>query len=581
MAVVQFSGILERKRAAHLLRRITFGPNKEEIDAYSSLTPQAALTLLFTDLPEPQPPIDLKTNTTWVNAPSTTANSADVALQEYFKGWWLKQMLAQGITITDRLPAMVREKIVFFIHTHLTTIQEVVGNSRALYFQNVLFRKYALDGNKAAAINLKELTKKVSIDNAMLILLDGKLNVKGDPNENFGRELIELYSLGKGLQGNIPPSTNQGDYIYYTEQDVRSAALVMSGWDTNTSFTTLDMDTGLPRGKAKVNASTVASQHDNSVKQFSARFNNATITPNPTLLIGGQPTEASMIDEISQLVDLIYAQPECPKNICRKIYRFFVYHDINATTDATIISELADTFVTNGYKIEPVIRELLGSQHFYDLMDASVENDKFGAIIKSPLELITETLNFFEYTLPDYTTQLDAYYKTTDNLFNQLRIMGMNFMNPIDVSGFDAYHQYPMFNRAWISTNALNRRYNFIFLSMTTDNMMMDGAISIDLYAYMKLRFATTANDPDACIRELISYLFPLAQETTEITTERLNYFKLQFFQLGEALPQGPLVFWQFSWNNGDTIPASKTDARGMLQDLVNALLQSPEFQLH
>ena len=578
MALVQFSGILERKRAAHLLRRITFGPNKGEIDTFSSLTPVAALTLLFTDTAEPQPPVDLKTGTTWVTAPSTAANSTDAVLQEYFKGWWLKQMLAQDISSANRLPAMVREKIVFFLHTHLTTIQEVVGNSRALYFQNVLFRKYALDGSKPALINLKELTKKVSIDNAMLILLDGKLNVKGDPNENFGRELIELYTLGKGLQGNIPPSTVQGDYIYYTEQDVKAAALVMSGWDTNTTFTTLDADTGLPRGKAKTNATTIATQHDNSVKQFSARFNNATITPNPALLSSGQATEASMIDEISQLVDLIYSQAECPKNICRKIYRFFIYHEIDATIDATIISELAATFVANGYKIEPVIKELLGSQYFYDLMDASVDNDKFGAIIKSPLELVTETLSFFEYSLP---AQLDAYYKTTDNLFNQLRIMGMNFMNPIDVSGFDAYHQYPMFNRAWISTNALNRRYNFIFLSMTTDNMMMDGAITIDLYAYMKLRFGSVAADPDAFIRELISYLFPLSQEITEITTERLNYFKQQFFQLGEALPQGPLVFWQFSWANGDTIPASKTDARGMLQDLVNALLQSPEFQLH
>jgi len=581
MALVQFSGVLERKRAAHLLRRITYGPNKEEIDTFSALTPAAALNLLFVDTTEPQPPIDLKTGATWVNAPSTAANSADGTLQEYFKGWWLKQMLAQDVSSSNRLPAMVREKILFFIHTHLTTIQEVVGNSRALYFQNVLFRKYALDGSKAAAINLKELTKKVSIDNAMLILLDGKLNVKGDPNENFGRELIELFTLGKGLPGNTPPSTTQGDYVYYTEDDVKAAALVMSGWDTNTNFTTLDADTGLPRGKAKLNASNTASQHDNTTKQFSARFNNATITPNPALLIGGLATEASMMDEVSQLIDLIYSQPECPKNICRKIYRYFVYHDIDATLDAAIISELAATFVSNGYKIEPVIRELLGSQHFYDLMDTDVNNDKFGAIIKSPLELITETLQFFEYTVPNYTSQLEAFYKTTDNLFGQLRIMGMNFMNPTDVSGFDAYHQYPMYNRAWISTNSLNRRYNFIFLSMTTDTMMMDGAINIDLYAYAKLRFASVATDPDAFIRELISYLFPLAQETTEITTERLNYFKLQFFKLGEALPQGPLAFWQFSWNNGDNIPTSKIDARGMLQDLVNALLQSPEFQLH
>lgn len=580
MALIQFSGNLGRKRAAHLLKRITFGPNKADMDAFSSLTPAAALHLLFQETSIPTPPIDLKTNATWVNIPSTDANSDDSVLQSYFKGWWLNNMLAQHVSPTDKLAQMVREKIVFFLHTHLTTIQEVVGSSRALYFQNVLFRTYAFDETKPAPINLKDLTKKICIDNAMLTLLDGKLNVKGDPNENFGRELIELYTLGKGLQGSIPPSTTQGDYIYYTEQDVKAAALIMSGWDTDTTFTTLDTDTSLPRGKAKTNASNVSNQHDNTVKQFSARFNNAIITPNPALLIGGLPTEASMIDEISQLIDLIYSQPECPKNICRKLYRFFTYHEIDATIDTNIITDLSNTFISGGYKIEPVIKELLGSQHFYDLMDVDVNNDMFGAIIKSPLELVTETISFFEYPFPIYSSQLEDLYKTTDNLFEQLRIMGMNFMNPTDVAGYDAYYQYPMFNRAWISPNTLNRRYNFIYLSMTTDNTM-EGALNIDLYTFIKVRFGGSASDPDVFIRELITYLFPMSIETTEITTERLNYFKVQFFKLGEALPQGPLAFWQFSWSNGDTIPASKTDARGMLQDLVNALLQSPEFQLH
>lgn len=580
MALPQQSGILGRKRAAHLLRRITFGPNKADIDTFANYSVSDALDLLFKDTALPEPPVDLKTGVTWVNIPSTTANSSESPLQEYFKGWWLKQMLAQDVAVTDRLPFMVREKILFFIHTHLTIIQGTVSNSRSFYFQNALFRNFALDGNKPAEISLKELTKKISVDNAMLTLLDGKLNVKGDPNENYGRELIELYTLGKGLPGFVPNSTTQGDYVYYTEKDVRSAAYVLSGWDTNLSFTSIDPDTLIPRGRAKVNGAGQATQHDNSTKKFSARFNNATITPDPTLLVGGLPTEASMIDEISQLIDLIYSLPECPKNICRKIYRFFVYHEIDQQLDDAIITDLAATFVANGYKIEPLIREILGSQHFFDMMDTSFDNDKFGALIKSPLELITETLNFFEHKLPDYKTQLDAFYKTTAYLFAQMKSMNMDFMNPIDVAGYDPYHQYPIYNRGWISTTALNRRYDFIFLSMTTENKM-PGEIRIDLYDYFKLRFATTANDPDAFIRELISYLLPLSEETTEITTERISYFKLQFYLLGEALPQGPLAFWTFSWANGDTLPISKVDARGMLQDLVNAVLQSPEYQLH
>ena len=288
MALSQQTGTLGRKRAAHLLRRITFGPNKSDIDLFANYTVSVALNNLFQDTTIPEPPLDLKTNATWVNAPSTTANSSDSPLQEYFKGWWLKQMLGQDVSGTDRLPFMVRERILFFLHTHLTTVQATVGNSRSLYFQNTLLRMYALDGAQPAEINLKELTKKISIDNAMLKLLDGRLNVKGDPNENYSRELIELYSIGKGLSVfSIPPVIKD---VNYTEKDVRSAALVLSGWDVDTTFLTIDTDTLIPRGKAKLNNVGQATQHDNTLKQFSASFGNATIAPDPTLLVGGLPT---------------------------------------------------------------------------------------------------------------------------------------------------------------------------------------------------------------------------------------------------------------------------------------------------
>jgi hypothetical protein len=103
--------------------------------------------------------------------------------------------------------AMV-EKMVFFYHTHFTTKEEVVQSNQALYHQNELFRYYALG-------NFKELTRKVCLDNAMMIFLDGRDNDRNNVNENFGRELLELYTIGKG------PQTGPGDYTHYTEQDVK------------------------------------------------------------------------------------------------------------------------------------------------------------------------------------------------------------------------------------------------------------------------------------------------------------------------------------------------------------------------
>ena len=577
MPLTPHTGALGRKSAAHLLRRATFGATKLEIDSYSSLTANTAIGQLFQATTLPAPPV-LPGGATWVTLPPNgTEDEND--LQHYLVCWWLGVILTNGVSPTTRLAFSTREKVTFFLHTHLTTIQAVVDNSRALYFQNALLRNFAFDSVADPKITLRELTKKICIDNAMLVLLDGRLNVKGNPNENFARELLELYTIGKGLSGQVPATGTPGDYFYFTEQDVQSAAKVLSGYDFDNQFTTIDADTLLPRGKIKTGAGVLPNQHDNTVKQFSARFGNAIVTPNPTLLSGTLPTEASMLDEIDQLINLIYNLPETPKNICRKIYRFYVYHDITATIDSTIIASMVTTFIANNFKIEPVIRELLESQHFYDSADASVDNDNFGAIIKSPLELVSETLTFFEYQLPDYVSQSSSFYMKAETVLQRIKDQGMDLMNPFDVAGYEAYHQFPLFHRMWINTNALTQRYNFIFETMTTDNVMPNN-VSIDLLAYMQSRFAGNASDPDAFIRELVTYIFPMNTEGPEITTERLDWFRLQLFKLGQALPQGPLLFWQFSWANANIIPASGEDARGMLQDMINAMMQSPEYQL-
>jgi uncharacterized protein (DUF1800 family) len=565
MPLPQLAGTLGRKRATHLLHRATFGATKAQIDSFANLTANQALTQLFQAQPVPALPLDLKTSVEWVNDAPTPANSEDGDLQEFFKGWWIGQMLKTNTSI--------REKIVFFLHSHFTVRQEVVGSSRALYFQNVLFRRFALDGVADPDINFKTLTQKISIDNAMLVLLDGRLNVNGAPNENYARELLELYSIGRGLEGTFPPTSELGDYFYFTEQDVQAAARVLSGWDIDDTFTTLDPDTDIPQGVVKSNG-TLATQHDNKPKEFSARFGNAVIQGDPALMQGGLPTQASVLDELDQLIELIYAQPETARNICRKIYRFFVYYDITPDIEANIIPNLVATFQSNGYKIQPVIRDLLGSQHFYDA-NAGVNDDNFGAIIKSPLDLITGTLKFLEFTMPNDQTDLENFYATTANIVRLMADQGMNFLNPYDVAGYEAYHQFPVYNRFWITTNSLTQRYNLISqifgLPMPTDEM---GTIRIDLYQFVKSRFDAVALDVDALIRALASYLLPLSTESTEITTERYNYFKARFLDIFD------LTYWQTEWVAATGNEMSRNGVRTRLEALFNAMLQTPEYQL-
>jgi uncharacterized protein (DUF1800 family) len=472
-----------------------------------------------------------------------------------------------------------------------TTIQSKVDNSRSLYFQNQLYRKFAFDKTLGINYNIKELTKKVSVDNAMLRLLDGNLNVNGSVNENYGRELFELFSIGRGLEGTLPPATIPGDYFNFKEQDVRAAAKVLSGWELDATFSTSDITVDLnlagtiklPRGKVRGSV-TNASAHDNSVKQFSDRFNNATIQPDPLLLSGTGATEASALDEISQLIELIYSQPETARNFCRRVYRFFVYHEINQTIDDTIIAEMANTFAANGYKIQPVLEDLFQSQHFYDAA-AGVDDDNFGGIIKSPLDLMVGTYRMFDIQFPDPITSTIPFYQKMGELLRDLDGMGMHFYQPFDVAGYDAYHQYPIYHRSWISTNYLTRRYEFI-RKLVSDNQIMTGALKIDVVAFVQTNISLAiASDARSLIIELAKYFLPLADNLTfdpalddnaGLTAERLNYFLTAFLKTPQidADPEGA---WTFRWNN----PVDMDVVKGQLESLFNAMLQSPEYQLY
>lgn len=592
MPLPSLAGSLGYKRAAHLLHRVSFGPTKQQIDAFATLSAGQAVSVLFQQsLPDPVLPIDPETGTEWVLTGTTDANSGDSDLQEFFKGWFIGQMLSVGVAAADSLSYSTREKIVFFLHTVFTTIQSKVDNSRSLYFQNQLFRKFAFDKALGTDYTIKELTKKISVDNAMLRLLDGNLNVNGSVNENYGRELFELFTIGRGLEGTLPPASVPGDYFNFTEQDVRAAAKVLSGWELDPTFSTmdnlvdLDLAGAIKLARGKVRGSTTnANAHDNSIKQFSDRFNNATIQPDPLLLSGSNATEASALDEISQLIELIYSKPETARNFCRRVYRFFVYHEINQTIDDTIIQEMANTFVGSGYKLQPLLEDLFQSQHFYDAAPG-VDDDHFGGIIKSPLDLMVGTFRLFSIQLPDPLSSPVSYYEKTGELIRALESMGMHFYEPFDVAGYDAYHQYPIYHRSWISTNFLTRRYEFI-RNLVSESQMMPGSLKIDVVMFVKDNISNAiAADARSLIIELAKYFLPLADNLTfdpalddnsGLTAERLNYF-LSAFLKSPQIDADPEGAWTFRWNNLTEMEV----VRGQLQNLFNAMLQSPEYQLY
>lgn len=588
MPLPEYSGTLGYNRAAHLLRRASFGPTKQQIETFASLTPLQATNLLFNQvLPDPSIPIDPDTNEQWVITGVTDPEKMEFQYEEYFKRWFVGQMLSTGATPALSLAYSVREKLVLFLHTHFTAIQEKIGNSRALYFQNLLYRQFALDATALPEVNFRELTKKVSVDNAMLRLLDGNLNVKGSPNENYARELFELYSIGRGLEGSLPPTPAPGDYIIYKEQDVQAAARVLSGFDFDNTFSNIDPDTNLPRGKVR-GSDTNATGHDNGVKEFSDSFIDINtglpyvIQPDPTLLNGANATLESALDEISQLVDMLYEQEETQRHICRKIYRYYVYHDIPVPLHDTIIAEMANTFRTNGFKLQPVVENLLRSQHFYEAA-AGVDDDNVGSIIKSPLDLIVGSLRFFNYQIPDITVSASEFYQKTGEIIGLADNQGMSFYQPFDVAGYDAYHQFPVYHRSWITVNYLARRYDFIRRLVSE---MEGGMLKVDVVNFVQTNFTVgDASNARNLIIELARELLPvsnnltfdtMADDTATITAERLNYFLVAFLE-NPKIDDDPEGAWTIRWTNG----FDPETVRRQLENLFNAMMQSPEYQLH
>lgn len=546
-SIQPISGVLGITRAAHLLRRATFGPTAAQIGEFAKLDAQTAIDRLLQAQPVPPAPIDPKTGKSWLPKPQAEVNSDDDALFAHFKAWFLDQMLNSGATLTERMT--------YFYHTHLPADHTLIMNAPSLYYQNALYRYYALG-------NYKTLFTKVTADNAMLVYIDNTLNDVDSPNENYAREMLELYSIGKG------PQLGAEDHTNYTELDVQQAARVLTGLRHNFEFDTIDPDTQLPRGYFQLNAQKAAFRHDAGVKRFSDKFGNTEVAPKAEFVVDGLVTEEGAWDEIAQLMDMIFAQPETARFICRKLYRFFVYYQISPEVETAIIEPLAQTFRNGGYEIVPVLRQLLASQHFYDQDAEGAARGVVGALIKSPIELSLGMFRQFGVSLP--ADEAKRYSEAYPPLLEALQLQGIDFYAPIDVAGYPPYHQVPAYNRNWISPNSLARRYEFAF-ALTAGKMdeANQWLYKLDTVAAVEALASNPAN-ARTTVQELIDLLF-----TRPVPEERFNYFvnDLLLDQLSEQNWATEWASYQASGND--------TNVRPQIDTLLHGLLQSPEYQLH
>jgi uncharacterized protein (DUF1800 family) len=384
-----YSKKLSEADAIHLLRRATFATNWKTIKEFTGKNSDEAVDLLLNNAVKPQTLPTLS----WINEPIKTwwklpadqqQPVIDAAYERVYKEnfelkrWWMNAMAADTTSI--------REKMTLFWHGHFTSKFEIdeVMPAPSMYRQNLLFRN-----NHQG--NFKNLVEKVSIDGAMLIFLNGKESTNKAPNENYSRELLELYTAGIGN---------------YTEDDVKEGARVFTGWKVNfykdewTQFQNFE-------------PFLVASEHDSGVKKYLG----------DTIPVPPQVTQAAVYEyEVQKLVGIILTKKaDAVSNfICEKLYRYFIYSN-PAKVNIDIIKSLAKTFRDNNWQIRPVLAELLKSNHFFDEVQRGIQ-------IKSPSELIVGITKHFD---------VDGEWKEW-----VMKTMGQELLNPPNVAGWPGYRKW-------------------------------------------------------------------------------------------------------------------------------------------
>jgi len=546
-----FQGQLGEQNAGHLLRRATFGPTQKGIADFASLEADVAVDLLFENLPEPLAPVDPMTGEDWVSPRPGDDNSEDNLLWRYFMAWHMELMRKE--------PLNIRERITFFLHAHMpVAYSKVIWNTPG-YYQNKLYRHYAFG-------SFKTLFHKVVIDNAMLWYLDNTYNYVSDPNENFAREMFELYTIGKG------PQVAPGDYTFYTEDDIKAAARVLTGFIVDVEFNRYDSEllpeTKIAQGYVYTNDDDLAILHDAGKKEFSEKFQNKVIEPNE--VVAGFATKQATLNELDELIDMIFSQEETSRFLVRKLYRYFVYHQISDEVEEEVIEPLAQTFRESDYSIEAVLKRLLKSQHFYDADNTDTTDDHIGALIKSPVDLFVGMLKFFQLEFPDDPYKL---YKGlySNVLLNYFYIMGIKLYDPEDVAGYPAYFQKPGFNRNWITpTNLAFRYYPVYILIVGVKNDEGEDLLAFNIVDWVdNQENISNAYDATILVREFTNGLF-----AKPLPDERLDYFIDNVFM--DGLPRH---YWGVAWTEYKD-GASDTVVTSLLYRLMIGLMQSPEYQL-
>jgi uncharacterized protein (DUF1800 family) len=523
-----YTGVWGKNEIIHLLKRTMFGAKKADVDYFATLSMnQTVDELLNPTAANPLPPVKeyvtsttvgvvadplIVQGTTWINDINSDGTVQSQRRASY-KKWWTGVLINQ-----DR---SIREKMIFLWTDHFGNEAGDVGNANFIYKQHELIRQFCLG-------NFKQMVQAITKDMAMLRYLNGYLNTATAPDENYGRELQELFALGKG------PGSQ------YTESDVKEAAKVLTGWQVNgTTYQTIF----------------TSNRHSTVNKQFSSFYNNTVITGRTGATAGDL--------ELADLITMIFAQQEVAKFIVRKFYRWFVYYDIDAATEANVIAPLADIFRNNNYDIKPVLSALFKSEHFFDVLNQ-------GCVIKTPADIVIGSIREFNVAMP-VATDWDTNYGHWNTLYTWMANMGLNLHDPPNVAGMPAYYQEPAFHEIWITADTLPKRNQFTDIMTTTGYTRNSFKMQFDFVAYAKT--LSNPGNPNDLVDDVMKYVYRL-----NLSPQIKQQTKTQLLLSNQQYD----YYWTNAWAAYIASPtvANFNIINTRLKDLFKYLMDLSEYQL-
>ena len=443
----------------HLLRRAGFGARPDELDLFGRLSITRAVDFLVNYERVPDD-VDAYLGTPGYVGTTTRGQFSPQSSIVDARQRWLFRMVHSGRPL--------QEKMTLFWHNHFATgYNKIAGALGATEGARYLAAKASEDPGQVrgqiemlrdnALGNFRDILLGIARDTAMLVWLDGRTNTKAKPQENFGREIMELFTVGVGN---------------YTEADVYAAARVFSGWNLQRPGAVAD-------GSQHYEFVYNAAQHDTTAKTFSFA-----IYPDGGTTIPARTAAAGVQDGLD-FINGLAAHPNTAQYLATKLYRFFVTEF--GAVNVTFVRRVAGVYLQSGFDMRAVMREVLLSPEFWD-------QTAYFTRYSWPVEFVVRALK-------------DIGWKgfSVDTALTPLSNMGQILFEPPDVSGWDA-------GQTWFSTGAMLARMNFAS-TLAADQKFNLATAARDagrtpegLLAYFQGELVTAAQDSSSAA-ELMTYL--------------------------------------------------------------------------